>query len=64
MSRTRIGILVPNLEGGGAQRVAITLAGALIRRGHEVDLLLKQLACDYPEAELAGARLLYLVPPR
>jgi hypothetical protein len=45
----RIAFLIPNLAGGGAERVALTLVGALADRGHEVDLLVME-----PAGELAG----------
>jgi glycosyltransferase involved in cell wall biosynthesis len=38
----KIAILLPNLGGGGAERVALTSAEHLARRGHEVDLVLVQ----------------------
>ena len=36
----RIAFLLPNLKGGGAERVALTLMQAFIDRGHEIDLVL------------------------
>jgi glycosyltransferase involved in cell wall biosynthesis len=36
----RIAFLLPNLKGGGAERVALTLMDDLIGAGHEVDLVL------------------------
>ena len=30
-SQTRIGMVLPNLEGRGAERAILTLAGALVR---------------------------------
>jgi len=35
----RIAFLVPNLGGGGMERVALTLVGGFAERGHEVDLV-------------------------
>jgi glycosyltransferase involved in cell wall biosynthesis len=35
----RIAFVVPDLRGGGAERVAVTLVNDLVRRGHDVDLL-------------------------
>ena len=39
------------------------LRPALLRRGHEVDLVLRRFVCDYPEELPPGARLFYLEPP-
>lgn len=36
----RIAFLLPNMSGGGAERVALTLMTTFIDRGHEVDLVL------------------------
>lgn len=38
----RIAFLIPNLAGGGAERVALTLVRAFVDRGHEVDLLVME----------------------
>ena len=38
----KIAILLPNLEGGGAERVSITLATAFRARGYQVDFVLAQ----------------------
>ena len=59
----RVGILLPALKGGGAERVSLALASGLLRRGHEVDLVLQRFVCDYPEELPPGARLFYLVRP-
>ena len=59
----RLGILLPNLAGGGAERISLAIASGLIRRGHEVDLVLEQLVCDYPEEVPSGSRLFYLRRP-
>lgn len=42
MNRTRIAILMPNLDGGGAERVAVHLANGLDKRGHIVEMVLMQ----------------------
>ena len=34
-----LALLLPELEAGGAQRVMLSMAGGLARRGHRVDLL-------------------------
>ena len=59
----RIAILLPNLRGGGGERNSLTIASGLLRRGHEVDLVLKRFVCDYPEELPPGARLFYLERP-
>jgi glycosyltransferase involved in cell wall biosynthesis len=48
-----IAFLLPNLGGGGAERVALTLAKAFVGRGHEVDLVVME----------RGGELLDAVPP-
>lgn len=40
MNPNRIAIFLPSLEGGGAERVMVTLANAFAARGYAVDLLL------------------------
>ena len=60
MSGRRIGILAPSLEGGGVQRVSLEIAAGLIRRGHEVDLVLERFVCDYPGEVLPESRIFYL----
>ena len=56
----RIAILVPHLRGGGAERKALAIASGLLRRGHEVDLVLRRLICDYPNEVPRGLRLFYI----
>ena len=41
----------------------IAIASGLLRRGHEVDLVLGRLVCDYPEEVPAGLRLFYIRGP-
>jgi len=36
----KITILLPNLRGGGAERVAVNLANNFVQRGHAVDTVL------------------------
>ena len=59
----RVGILLPNLKGGGAERKALTIASGLVRRGHEVDLVVGHLVCDYPGEVPPESRLFYLTGP-
>ncbi|MEA1072705.1 glycosyltransferase [Sphingomonas sp. LY160] len=36
----RLTLLLPDLGGGGAERVAVTLANAFVRKGHDVDVVI------------------------
>ncbi len=58
-----IGMVLTSLAGGGAERVTLTLADALIRRGHRVDLLLLRPFGDFHDAIPHGTRV-YYVPIR
>jgi glycosyltransferase involved in cell wall biosynthesis len=49
----RIAFLIPTLGGGGAERVALSLMGYFVARGHSVDLLIMR----------DGGELLALLPP-
>jgi glycosyltransferase involved in cell wall biosynthesis len=42
MSARGLAVFLPSLEGGGAQRVMVTLANGFAARGHRVDLVLGQ----------------------
>ncbi len=53
----RIAIVLPNLFGGGAERVALALGAGLIDRGHEVDLVLLEPTTNCEEEIPAAARL-------
>ena len=57
--KPRIGLVLPNLGGGGAERAVLTLAGALLRRGYTVDLMLLRLNGDYKHTIPDGIRLHY-----
>ena len=41
-SPTRLALFVPSMRGGGAERVTLTLAQEIVKRGYAVDLLLAQ----------------------
>ena len=55
----RIGIVLPDLAGGGAERVVLTLAGALLERGYPVDLILQSLRGSYRRPIPDGIRIYY-----
>ena len=46
-------IVIPNLNGGGAERVVLTMARQLIKIGHQVDILVFEKSIrDYPCSDL------------
>lgn len=52
--KKKIAIFLPNLRGGGAERVVVNLANSLVQRGYAVDLILMSatgqlMACLRPE---------------
>ena len=55
----RIGMVLPDLGGGGAERVVLTLAGALVERGYSVDLVLLRLSGSYKRTIPDGIRVFY-----
>ncbi len=54
-----IGIVLPYLGGGGAERATLALAGALIERGYRIDLMLLRFGGTYRTAIPRGLRLYY-----
>lgn len=66
----RIAVLLPNLAGGGAERVALTLAGTFVRAGVAVDMvlgraqgeLLGEVPAGVNTVDLDVGRLRSLVP--
>ena len=54
-----IGIVLPDLGGGGAERATLTLAASLIELGYRVDLVLLRLGGSYRAAVPDGIRLYY-----
>ncbi len=56
-NKLHVGFALTNLNGGGAERVTLDLAAALIARGHRADLVIPSLAGDYRAAIPRGARL-------
>jgi glycosyltransferase involved in cell wall biosynthesis len=59
-----IGIFIPNLNGGGAERVALLLAQGLVRKGHSVDIVLMIASGAYIDQVPEGVRLIDLNCPR
>ena len=58
--RKRIAIFLPNLRGGGAERVALASADDLVGRGHDVDLVLVEASGDLLPLIPKGVRLVDL----
>lgn len=59
-----IAILLPNLTGGGAERVALAIAGDLIKGGHRVDLVLMEARGELLPLIPDGARVVDLESSR
>ena len=57
-----IGLVISSLAGGGAQRVILTLADTLIKRGHRVDLVMEEFTGDYRSGIPQGLRLYSPIP--
>ena len=57
-----IGLVISNLAGGGAERVILTLADTLIKRGHRVDLVMEEFTGDYRSGIPQGLRLYSPMP--
>lgn len=65
-----ISILLPDLRGGGAERVNLTLAREFVRAGYEVELVLRnargellaEAQKDFSVCDLAVSRVRYLLP--
>ena len=57
--KLRVGLALSSLRGGGAERVTLTLANALLDRGHRVDLFLAQCKGVYRNGVPQGLRLYY-----
>ena len=55
--KLHVGFLLSGLNGGGAERVILNLAAALIARGHRADLVIPRLAGDYRAAVPDGMRV-------
>lgn len=67
---SRIALYMPSLDGGGAERVMVTVANALIEQGHSVDLVLVRAKGDYGDLvhenvnviDLQASRILASLP--
>lgn len=58
--KLHVGFVLSDINGGGAQRVLLTLAETLMRRGHQIDLLLLRPSGQYSTSVPDGMRLYYL----
>ena len=61
--RFHIGLVLPCLIGGGAERVALILAEELMARGHRVDLVVGRLIVEYRSNLPRGLRMYYPKQP-
>ena len=55
-----IAMLIPNLRGGGAERITLRIAGGLVKLGHSVDIVLFEPAFDFNSDIPENARLMVL----
>lgn len=60
----KIAVLIPDLAGGGAERVALTLAKGFVERGHSVDLVLFRARGEFMELVSEGVRIVDLKSDR
>ena len=60
MNAEKIAIFLPTLNGGGAERVMVTLANALAARGYAVDLVLASAKGPYLQDVTANVRVVDL----
>ena len=63
-AEARIGILLPSLCGGGAERVSLNLANELVRRGLSVDLVLMRVEGQLLQSVDPKVRIVDLRAPR
>lgn len=57
---SRIAMVIPNLLGGGAERVILSISKGLLERGHHVDMITFSEDNDYPKEMPGGMRTLAL----
>src|SRR3954447_26218950 len=62
--RKRVALVLPDLRGRGAERVALTVAEDLVGAGHDVDLVLLGSGGELVPLVPAGARVVELDAPR
>lgn len=60
----KVSILLPDLRGGGVERVRLVLAREFIERGHAVDFVLMQQRGELLGEVPTGARIIDLATPR
>lgn len=64
MASNNIAIILPNLRGGGAERVAVNLANRFIQRGYAVDMVLLSAEGDFLPDLHSEVRVVDLQSPR
>jgi len=64
MNKRRVAFFLPNLAGGGAERVCVNLASGFLERGLDVDFVLVQANGPLMQAVPAGARTMDLAAGR
>lgn len=62
--RHHLAIFIPNLNGGGAERVMVTLANHFVAKGYCVDLVLAQATGTYIVEVASGVRIIDLKSSR
>ncbi len=62
--RSRIAIVLPDLQGGGAERVGINLANELARRGYLIDLVLMRVEGELLQLVDQRVQIIDLTAPR
>lgn len=64
LNSRKLALFVPDLRGGGAERVMLVLAGAFAGRGFDVDLVLARAVGEYLSHVPENVRLVDLQAPR
>lgn len=63
-SARRVAFLLPDMRGGGAERLTIDLMAGMLARGHAVDLVLQRTTGEFLALVPQGVRLVGLDAPR
>lgn len=63
-SRLRISILLPDLRGGGAERVSLDLAREFVQAGHDVEIVLMTATGEFIEEASASLKIVDLMAAR